>query len=159
MRLLFLFLLFSIHLLCYSQSNSTSKFRNKKADTLATKLKDFIILGVGSTASQVFLGNLTDRMIKVFGDQHVNVEYRYIGKTVLQKPGRIPTFLIMQKNSVPYCYFFLLILPFLKCMMIMDIHSRQLGVMVLLAGGLTREPLFITNRNLRLSFIPQTTGA
>jgi len=84
MRSLFLLLLFSINLLCYSQGSNGSMFKGKKADTLETKLKDFIILGVSSAGSQLFLDNLSDKMIKEFKRQHVNVEYRWIGKTVDQ---------------------------------------------------------------------------
>lgn len=84
MRLLFIFMILIGTQTLFSQNANTSRFRDTKADTLQKQIQTLIILGVGSTATQFFLDNLEEKMIKAFKGEHVDVEYRYLGKTVAE---------------------------------------------------------------------------
>ena len=71
-------------------------FKEIKTDTINKKFKSILFLGVGYTATRIFLDNLAPVLIKKFKAEKINSEYYYLGKA---SDTLSETFLSLLKNK------------------------------------------------------------
>src|SRR5260221_12295882 len=67
--------------LCATLQNARDvSYKEVKQEPLNRYVKNILIIGIGSTASRIFLDNLSDKLIQLLKNKHIESSYQYLGK-------------------------------------------------------------------------------
>ncbi len=96
------FILFSVS--GFSQIDRDVYFQEILTDSVKRQVDKILIIGIGATNTRIFLDKLTDKMVKQFKKNKVDVDYLYLGRGV---PEARVAFKKLPVNNYPAILLFL----------------------------------------------------
>jgi hypothetical protein len=75
----------------YTQAGTKIIFEETQADSIGKKIKNILLIGVGTSATRIFLDDLNDHIIKELNNDGVLTKYYFLGKSIAEERSGFDT--------------------------------------------------------------------